>query len=520
MDNFLPTAEGKSPLARLDNWLETKEGYTRETDTMPGFTGSSWYFLRYMDPNNPDSFASKEAVDYWKDVDLYVGGAEHAVGHLLYSRTWHKFLYDLGVVPTQEPFKKLVNQGMIQGRSSFVYRANERFAELFFLEKMNIAEFELEKSALVGSHQYDYKVKGTNVLIELTSVDQLSKYETLKDEVESNGHHLVLISMDELFSHVNTFEYIIGKVKTAISDKVSVLALKPVKEVPVFVSKDAIKDESTVTALYVDIDLVDNDTLDVAGFKNWRAEYANAEFLLNAEGEYKTGHIVEKMSKSKFNVQNPDDLVGRYGADTLRLFEMFLGPIEQSKPWDTKAIGGVNKFLFKLWSLFYSGEKSIVSTDAPTKDELKVLHTCIKKVTDDIERFSLNTCVSGFMVCVNDLKKLKCSKQAVLEELLVLVAPFAPHIAEELWSVLGHTTTIFDASYPQFDASHLVEDSIEYPVSINGKKRATASFAADAAKEDIEAAALALPEVQKWTEGNTVRKVIVVPKRMVNIVVG
>ena len=445
LDDFKPGSGGKSPLARAEEWVQMPNGHNRETDTMPGFAGSSWYFLRYMDPDNDKAFASPEAVNYWKDVDLYIGGTEHAVGHLMYSRFWHKFLYDKGLVPTNEPFRKLINQGMIQGVIEYMY-----------LQKEKENGFNKFKCADLA------RADGT---------ENFAKIPVHVDFVQNYG------------------------------------------------SNDS----------YMDMDSIKK-------FIDWRPEYKDAIFQCGSgvyhQGNFKAkesepgSHLVTvsevgKMSKRYFNVVNPDDVVDQYGADCFRMYEMFLGPIEQSKPWDTNGIDGVIKFLRRFWGLFFNQEGQLdISDAAPSKDELKILHSCIKKVSDDIERFSFNTCVSAFMVATNELRKVNCNNRQILEKMVVLLAPFAPHMAEELWHQLGHTTTVNDASYPEFEASHLVEDSVEYPVSINGKKRAMAEFPLDMSKEDIERAAVELEDIQKWLEGKSVRKVIVVPKRMINIVVG
>jgi len=413
VDKYLPTEKGEPPLARAKNW-KTKEGYPLEVDTMPGFAGSSGYYLRYMDPKNQTQYFSPEAINYWQDVDLYIGGAEHATGHLIYSRFWNKFLYDLGMVVKEEPFKKLINQGMIQGRSNFVYR-----------------------------------VKGTNKFVSF-----------------------------------------------------------------------GLRKEYDVQRIHVDINIVDNDILDTEAFRKWQPEFKDAEFILE-DGKYICGWEVEKMSKSLYNVQNPDELIEKYGADTLRLYEMFLGPIEQSKPWDTKGIEGVFRFIKKFWRLFHNGENELELSDAePSKDELKVLHKTIKKLHEDIERFSFNTGVSAFMICTNELSDLKCNKRAILEPLTVLIAPYAPHLAEELWSLLGHTDSVVDAKYPEYNEEYLKESNFSYPVSFNGKMRFKIDLPVDMGKEEVEKAVLAAEESQRWLEGKTVRKIIVVPKRIVNVVVG
>jgi len=443
-EDFKPGQGGQSPLSRLTDWVNSKPGYTRETDTMPAVAGSSWYFLRYMDPNNDEAFAGQDAVNYWQDVDLYVGGAEHAVAHLMYSRFWHKFLYDKDLVPTQEPFKKLINQGMIQGVIEFAYMK--------------------------------------------------------KEKTNGQAHFLCagLVKRDGLFDDVAKMPVHIDYVQDYGSEK-SFLNIKSIKQ-----------------------------------FIAWRPEYENAIFECS-KGTFQNGiftpkkdatgtHLVThsevgKMSKSKYNVVNPDLVINQYGTDCFRMYEMFLGPIETSKPWDVQGISGVSKFLRGFWNLFYQNEKFTITDAAPTKDELKVLHTCLKKVTEDIERFSFNTCVSAFMVATNELRKLKCNKRAILEPLVIALAPFAPHISEELWSKMEGEGSVVMAQFPQFDESHLVEDSINYPICINGKKRMEATFAATASKDDIEKIALGLDGLEKWIDGKTVRKVIVVPKRMVNIVV-
>ena len=412
IDKYLPTETGEPPLGRAKGW-HTHEGYPLELNTMPGFAGSSAYYLRYMDPRNSEALVSSEANNYWRQVDLYVGGTEHATGHLIYSRFWNKFLYDLGKVCEPEPFRKLVNQGMIQGRSNFVYR-----------------------------------IKDTNTFV---SAGLRKQYDT--------------------------------------------------------------------TPIHVDVNIVSNDILDTDAFRAWRPEYADAEFVLE-DGKYVCGWAVEKMSKSMFNVVNPDDIVERYGADTLRLYEMFLGPVEQSKPWDTNGIDGVNRFLRKFWNLYWRGDQWLVTDEEPSADALKSIHKLIKKVTGDIENFSYNTSVSAFMICVNEMTAMKCRSCAVLEPLVILLAPFAPHIAEELWHRLGHDTSVTVAPWPEYDEKYLVEDSVKYPVSFNGKVRYTLTLPASATKEEVEAAALADPSAAKWLDGKTVRKTIVVPGKIVNIVVG
>ncbi len=410
VDKFLPTETGEPPLGRAKNW-HTKEGYPLELNTMPGFAGSSAYYLRYMDPHNDEALVSKEANSYWRNVDLYIGGTEHATGHLVYSRFWNKFLFDIGVVCEDEPFQKLVNQGMIQGRSNFVYR-----------------------------------IKGSNRFVSFN----------LKDQYE-------------------------------------------------------------VTPIHVDVNMVHNDILDIEAFRNWSPEYQTAEFILE-EGKYICGWAVEKMSKSMFNVVNPDDIISRYGADTLRLYEMFLGPLEQSKPWDTNGIDGVHRFLRKVWNLFYQNETLAVEDEEPSLKALKVLHRLIKKLTSDIEQVSFNTSVSAFMICVNELTAMRCRNRSILSELVVCLAPFAPHIAEELWHALGNETSVCDATWPAWNEEYLKEDTFPYAISFNGKSRFVIEFAADATREEIEQAVLAHPNAQKWLKGKKAKKVIIVPGKIVNVV--
>jgi leucyl-tRNA synthetase len=412
VDSYKPGPEGQGPLANIPNWVNTPAGQ-RETNTMPGYAGSSWYFLRYMDPHNDEAFAGKKATDYWREVDLYIGGTEHAVGHLLYSRMWTKALCDLGFISFDEPFKKLVNQGMIQGSTRFVYRKT-----------------------------------GTNTFI-------------------SAG----------------------------------------------------LKGKEQVDDIRVDVNLVDGLELDLETFKRWRPEYADAEFLLE-DGKYICGAEVEKMSKSKYNVVNPDDIVNQYGADTFRMYEMFLGPIEMSKPWDTKGIEGVHRFLKKMWRLYFDEQKGwIVTDEAATEAELRVLHKTIKKITDDIERFSFNTCVSQFMICVNELSALNCHKRAILEKLSVLICPFAPHMAEELWHQFGHNTSVVAADFPKYEEQYVTENSKKYPVAVNGKTRVELEFPLDMEQSLIEKEVLADPTIIKWLEGKAPKKVIYVKGKMINVVV-
>ena len=410
VDKFLPTETGEPPLGRAKDW--TYEGYPVELSTMPGFAGSSAYYLRYMDPHNNNALVSREADEYWRDVDLYIGGTEHATGHLIYSRFWNKFLFDLGYVCEKEPFKKLINQGMIQGRSNFVYR----------------------------------------------------------------------------IINTNTF--------------VSV----------------GLKDQYETTEIHVDVNIVRNDRLDMEAFKAWMPEFATAEFILE-DGEYICGWAIEKMSKSMFNVVNPDMICDTYGADTLRLYEMFLGPLEQSKPWDTKGIDGVNRFLKKVWRMFYDRDGFIVTDEKATADELKALHKLIGKVRTDIESFSFNTAVSAFMIAVNELNDLKCSKREILEPLIILLSPFAPHIAEELWEALGHKESITYASFPEYVEAYTIENNCTYAVSFNGKTRFTVELPLDMSREDVDAHVRGLEQTAKYVADGNIVKVIVVPGKIVNIVV-
>ena len=410
IDQFKPTETGEPPLARAKDW--TYEGYPLETSTMPGFAGSSAYYLRYMDPHDDEALVDKDVNAYWRDVDLYIGGTEHATGHLIYSRFWNKFLFDLGYVCEDEPFRKLINQGMIQGRSNFVYR-----------------------------------IVGTNKFV-------------------SYG----------------------------------------------------LKDGYDTTEIHVDINIVRNDRLDLEAFRAWRPEFADAEFILE-NGEYVCGWAVEKMSKSMFNVVNPDNICDVYGADTLRLYEMFLGPLEQSKPWDTKGIDGVNRFLKKFWRQFFDGDDLAVTDEKATPDELKVLHKLIGKEQDDIEHFSFNTTVSSFMIALNDLSALKCRKREILEPMTILLSPFAPHIAEELWSLLGHSESITYARFPEFDPALAAEDNVTYPVSFNGKMRFTADLPKSLTPKEVEDSIRGMEQTARYLDGKTVVKVIVVPGKIVNFVI-
>jgi len=432
IDKYEPTESGEPPLGRAKLWawdeknhqvvdkslIDNQQVFALELNTMPGFAGSSAYYLRYMDPNNTNELVSSDVVNYWKNVDLYLGGSEHATGHLIYSRFWNKFLFDLGTAKTEEPFERLVNQGMIQGRSNFVYRVKD-------------------------------------------------------------------------------------------SDK----------EAPLFVSLN-LKDQYDTTPIHVDVNIVSGDVLDIEAFKAWRPEFKNAQFVLEND-KYVCGWAIEKMSKSMFNVVNPDMIVERYGADTLRLYEMFLGPLEQSKPWDTNGIDGCHRFLKKFWGLFFDNRDSdqlAINNEPATKEQLKSVHKLIKKITADIENFSFNTAVSAFMICVNELSQLKCHNKELLEQVVILLNPFAPHISEELWSLLGHTNSVCDAAWPQVNEAYLVEDEQQLTISFNGKARFQMNFAATASSDEIQAITLQDERTIKYIDGKTVVKVIVVPKKIVNIV--
>lgn len=468
VDKYLPTEDGDPPLGRAENFTYTPPGateaYPLELSTMPGWAGSSWYWYRYMDAQNDQAFIDKNVQEYWENVDLYIGGSEHATGHLLYSRFWNKILFDLGHVNQEEPFKKLINQGMIQGRSNFVYR--------------------VAPSYVWGDNELDEKATIPTIFI--------------SKDIRNKIAHRQLDSAE-----LKTIEDFCKEVFQKLNPKLELLDFGPLSTFPI----------------HVDVSLVYNDELDIEAFKKWRPDLADAEFVLE-EGKYICGWEVEKMSKSKYNVVNPDDIIEKYGADTLRLYEMFLGPLEQFKPWNTNGIDGVRKFLSKFWRLFHNDQGEFaVADDTPTEAELKVLHKAIKKAEEDIDRYSFNTSVSNFMICVNELSSLKCNKRAILEDLVVIISPYAPHITEELWSLLGHQESVINAPYPAWDEKHLVENSTEYPVSINGKMRIKLSFPADMAKEEIEKAVLANETVQKWMDGKPLRRIIVVPNRIVNVVI-
>jgi leucyl-tRNA synthetase len=465
VDKYLPTETGEPPLARAKDW-KYKDQYEYEYSTMPGWAGSSWYYLRYMDAFDTYTFADRHAIDYWQNVDLYIGGAEHATGHLLYVRFWTKFLYDLGLIPQVEPAKKLINQGMIQGTSSFVYR-----------------------------------------------VVVLVAYETNNKTIDNEN------GVPEIFVSKSIFEKIIqNKLEPHLENQIRNMFIRELNKLDE-IKKIHESERIIATPLHVDVNIVHNNILDKEAFKNWRPEYKNAEFITEENGDYICGSEIEKMSKSKWNVVSPDKMVEEYGADALRLYEMFLGPLELSKPWNTNGISGVSNFMRKLWRLYHNGDAVNISNEPATKPELKALHKTIKKIASDIEGFSFNTSVSNFMICVNELTDLKCNKREILEPLAIIIAPYAPHIAEELWNRLGHKETITYAQFPIVNESYLVESTFNYPVSFNGKTRFFQEYDLSLTKEELEKVVLTLEQTQKYLEGKTPKKVIVVHNKIVNIVV-
>ena len=529
IDAYKPTENGEPPLARAKNWV-TDDGCPIETNTMPGFAGSSGYYLRYMDPHNNDEYFSKEANNYWQQVDLYIGGAEHATGHLIYSRFWNKFLFDIGVACKDEPFKKMVNQGMIQGRTSFVYRVNyEKMAEwrMWQLLKDNKLGVEFVRDYKMGRRRFDFYCPSKNIIIEIKKMTDLEK---VAEPYESIAKQLgCKILLAPIRSVLNDDEYldVENKIKEMIAGK-DIPEFESGEQVlfpPLFVSKNVAGREFYSDPIRVDINMVHNDILDMDEFKVWRDDLKGAEFICEKDKDgndiYVCGWEIEKMSKSKYNVQNPDDLVARYGADTLRLYEMFLGPLEQSKPWDTQGIEGVHRFLRKFWKLFVNEKGELqVSDNQATKEELKSLHKLIKKEEEDIERISFNTVVSAFMICVNELSDMRCDKREILEPLTIMISPYAPHIAEELWHLLGHSDSVVNQTFPEFNKDLIVENSFLYPVSFNGKKRFDINLSLDMSDEEMRDVVLAAPESKKWTEGLVVRKVIIIRNKIINIVVG
>lgn len=519
VNKYLPTESGEPPLARALNW-KTKEGYPLETNTMPGFAGSSGYYLRYMDPQNDQAYFSKEANEYWRDVDLYLGGDEHATGHLIYSRFWNMFLYDLGLVCEEEPFKKLINQGKIQGRSNFVYRANlEKMAEYLLWENLKDRKLGVTfiRDFRDGNRKFDFFSEEARLIIEVKRQRSLKKVADPYEEYAlEKGLKLLLIPIRDFLEMETVMDRIIRTLKG--EEVPSFIEKEGLGEFPLFVSKNYPGRKFYTDAIHVDVNIVDNDVLDMEAFKAWRPEFENAKFILE-DGKYICGWEVEKMSKSKHNVVNPDDLINHYGADTFRLYEMFLGPLENHKPWDTKGIEGVYRFIKKLWRLFYDeNAKLIVNDEKPDSKELKILHQTIKKIQDDIERFSFNTAVSQFMICVNELTELKCHKKEILQDLVVLLASYAPHIAEELWTVLGHSPSVSYAQFPRFRAEFIQENAFEYPVSFNGKMRFKLVLSKSLSVQEIEKLVLDDDRTGKWTEGKQIRKVIVVPNKIINIV--
>ena len=460
VDKFLPTEDGEPPLARaLESWK--KDGkYNYETTTMPGWAGSSWYFLRYMDSTNNSVFANKKLTDYWKQIDLYIGGSEHATGHLLYVRFWTKILFDLGLIDIEEPAKKLINQGMIQGRSNFIYWLSPIISSSSDINQSNLSRIFISKS--------------------------IANLIEKKDDT------------------------IIDFTKKIISQKIK-------KEFPKL--QDFNIEKISVLKSHVDVNIVTNDLLDIDAFKEWRTEYADADFIKEENGDFICEHEVEKMSKSKWNVVSPDDICDKFGADTLRLYEMFLGPIEQSKPWNTNGISGVSGFLKKLWRLFFQNSEIFVSDDNPSKGELRTLHKTIKKITEDIERFSFNTSVSNFMICVNELTEVKCNKRLILEPLLILISPYAPHISEELWNRIGHKESISLEKFPICQEEFLINDSFNYPISFNGKMRLNIELPANLTIEEIEKEVMNRADVKKYLEDKAPKKIIIVPNKIVNIVI-
>ena len=462
VDKYLPTEDGEPPLARAENW-NTKEGFPIEANTMPGWAGSSWYLYRYMDPHNQAEAFSRESVDYWQNVDFYVGGAEHATGHLLYARFWTKFLYDSGRLPEDEPFKKMLNQGMIQGKSAIIHRFN-----IGYIDRED-GEIKTRETNLYLSHHFAQHL--------LEGIYTPKDLEKMIDEQHGQGyareHHLVSANIDV----------------------------------------------APPTRIHVDVNLVNGEELDVIRFKEWQPRFKEAIFLFEKDERFRTISEVEKMSKTKFNVINPDDLIEKFGADALRCYEMFLGPVEQHKPWEPQGIEGVSRFLKRFWGLFHDGDAFSVHEESGSAEAKKALNKFLKKVGDDIERLSFNTVVSECMILTNTLIDLHCSNRDVLEPFVVAISPYAPHMAEELWEKLGHSQSVCKADFPEVEEVWLVEDSIKYPVSFNGKVRFTLEVDANVSKDELERSVLEHENSQRWLEGKKPKKVIVVPNKIVNIVV-
>ncbi|MBA5629256.1 leucine--tRNA ligase [Moheibacter lacus] len=524
VDEYLPTETGEPPLGRAKEWawdiskneivnvdqIDEQTVFPLELNTMPGWAGSSWYFLRYMDAKNEEEFASKEAMDYWKEVDLYMGGSEHATGHLLYARFWQKFLFDLNLVPTDEFAKKLINQGMILGMSAFVYRIDFDFH--WSTSTRNFPQPKLANDYFIS---YGLFKQLNNLQNKILNSDKLS-LEEKNTFVNGNGFgkRLSIVGEGSEFWKILSDN---DKILISNYKEIERRIISDLKEGNFGIIVEALK----FNPIHVDVNLLkDGDELDIEKFKAWREEYADAEFIYESDGNFLTSREVEKMSKSKYNVINPDDICKQYGADTLRLYEMFLGPIEQAKPWNTQGLSGVYSFLKKFWRLYHSGENEafFVSDEEPTKAEMKALHQTIKKVDEDVNNFSFNTSVSNFMIAVNELTKMNSNKRAVLEPLAVLISPYAPHIAEEIWEKLGHKESITFAEFPEFDAKWLVEDAKEYPVSFNGKMRFKLELPMDLSKDQIQEAVMADERTIKQLEGRTPKNIIIVPGKIINIV--
>jgi leucyl-tRNA synthetase len=541
VDKYGPGPNGEGPLANLTEWANSPllgrgvgGEVKRETSTMPGYAGSSWYFLRYMDPHNDETFCDRKISDYWNQVDLYIGGTEHAVGHLLYSRMWTKFLYDLGLIGFDEPYKRLVNQGMIQGSSRFVYRMNSGYKLL-----ANILETYFKEYRFIEEHlpnrdwNFDFTSHIKKINIQILYQEDIEDGLAHTSKYFSSDYNYIFIAHEEMFEYYSQgLDKFVSRIRELLTFNTNYHSVGfPV--VNYFISFNKLKNlEPNVEGtqyrpLHVDVKYVNGFELDREAFKKSRSEYVNAQFVLEEDGKYICGAEVEKMSKRYFNTVNPDDLCEKYGADTFRMYEMFLGPVEASKPWDTKGIEGVHRFLKKLWRLFFKdpspsergGGEVIWNEEAATDAELKILHRTIKRIEEDTERFSFNTAVSTFMICVNELADVKCHKKEILEPLLILLAPYAPHIAEELWSQLGNQGLVLDAVYPAFHGKYLVESSKEYPISINGKLRTTLSLALDLEQKQVEEIILQNEIVKKWLEGKAPKKIIYVKNKMINVVV-
>ena len=505
VEKYLPTEDGQPPLGNATVWawdsennavvsndlIDNTKVFPLELNTMPGWAGSSWYWMRYMDAHNTEDFANEEALKYWESVDLYIGGSEHATGHLLYSRFWNKFLKDRGYAPTEEPFKKLINQGMILGMSAFVYRLNPARINASAIGNLNI------NNLFVSKNTYQFLEDLGVRALELDVIEDKINFDVIDHELNSIKHDLT----EEEITKIEKFGLKLRLLSNDIAIKVT------------------IDFDFLFNPIHSDVNLVNtSDELNTEAFKNWRSDFSDAEFITEENGKFYVAREVEKMSKSKYNVVSPDDICEEYGADTLRLYEMFLGPLEQSKPWNTAGITGVSGFLKKLWRLYFDDNGSVIVNDEPTAEMYKSLHKTIKKVTEDIENFSFNTSVSQFMICVNELQQLKCNHRAILEPLAILVSPYAPHIAEELWSALGHEGSIATVAFPKFEEKYLVESEKEYPVSFNGKMRFTIKLPLDLTKEQIQEIVLADERTIAQLAGNTPKNIIIVPGKIINLV--